>query len=196
MELDELKAGWSVLNERLQQQEILNKRIIQEMIRNRTNSARSSMLRFDIFGCVILFIVLVILPFFFKSVPVVTASSAVMLEGIMIFAFLLQLYATSFIARFRMDTMNLRQLTSLALNYQLWIKRDLYISYVLIILAFPAFLILQQGAITSEIWPYVFVTAILIGTIVLSRFIYTHFYSRHIGTILKGLEELKEFEEE
>ena len=32
MELEELKAGWNVLNERLAQNEILNKRIIKDMI--------------------------------------------------------------------------------------------------------------------------------------------------------------------
>ena len=41
MELEELKAGWNVLNERLAQNEILNKRIIKEMIVTRTNSALS-----------------------------------------------------------------------------------------------------------------------------------------------------------
>ena len=40
MELEELKAGWNVLNERLAQNEILNKRIIKDMIVTRTNSVR------------------------------------------------------------------------------------------------------------------------------------------------------------
>lgn len=39
MELEELKAGWNVLNDRLAQNEILNKRIIKEMIINRTQPA-------------------------------------------------------------------------------------------------------------------------------------------------------------
>ena len=44
MELEELKAGWNVLNERLAQNEILNKRIIKEMIINRTQSAYERLL--------------------------------------------------------------------------------------------------------------------------------------------------------
>lgn len=38
MELEELKAGWSILNEQLAKSEMLNKRIIKEMITNRTQS--------------------------------------------------------------------------------------------------------------------------------------------------------------
>lgn len=34
MNFDEMKAGWNVLNERLAQSEIINKRIIKEMITN------------------------------------------------------------------------------------------------------------------------------------------------------------------
>ena len=39
MNLDEMKNSWNVLNERLEQNEILNKRIIEEMVASKTKSA-------------------------------------------------------------------------------------------------------------------------------------------------------------
>ena len=62
MELEELKAGWNVLNERLAQNEILNKRIIKEMIINRTQSAYERLFRFDLFGLILAFVMCVLFP--------------------------------------------------------------------------------------------------------------------------------------
>ena len=56
MELEELKAGWNVLNERLAQNEILNKRIIKDMIVTRTNSALSRLKWMNWGGIVLVFI--------------------------------------------------------------------------------------------------------------------------------------------
>ena len=53
MELEELKAGWSILNEQLAKSEMLNKRIIKEMITNRTQSAYERLFRFDLFGLIL-----------------------------------------------------------------------------------------------------------------------------------------------
>lgn len=39
MDMEEMKKGWMVLNERLSQNEILNRRIIKEMLTTRTQTA-------------------------------------------------------------------------------------------------------------------------------------------------------------
>ena len=66
MELEELKAGWNVLNERLAQNEILNKRIIKDMIVTRTNSALSR-LKWMNWGGIILVFVMFILVLIMKN---------------------------------------------------------------------------------------------------------------------------------
>ena len=70
MELEELKAGWNVLNERLAQNEILNKRIIKDMIVTRTNSALSR-LKWMNWGGLILVFVMFILVLIMKNIVVI-----------------------------------------------------------------------------------------------------------------------------
>lgn len=60
MELEELQAGWNVLNKRLAQNEILNKRIIKEMIRSRVLNAYQRLLRKNIVGYTVYFAALLL----------------------------------------------------------------------------------------------------------------------------------------
>ena len=63
MNLDEMKNSWNVLNERLEQNEILNKRIIEEMVASKTKSAYDSIYNQELRGLYILLLVaLIVLP--------------------------------------------------------------------------------------------------------------------------------------
>ena len=81
MELEELKAGWNVLNERLAQNEILNKRIIKDMIVTRTNSALSR-LKWMNWGGIILVFVMFILVLIMKNI-VVIRPAAMIISGLL-----------------------------------------------------------------------------------------------------------------
>lgn len=52
-EMDDLKASWKILNKQLEQTEIVNRRIIKEMILNRTKSAHSKILKWEWKSCMI-----------------------------------------------------------------------------------------------------------------------------------------------
>ena len=63
MNLDEMKNSWNVLNERLEQNEILNKRIIEEMVASKTKSAYDCIYNQELRGLYILLLVaLIVLP--------------------------------------------------------------------------------------------------------------------------------------
>ena len=63
MNLDEMKNSWNVLNERLEQNEILNKRIIEEMVASKTKAAYDSIYNQELRGLYILLLVaLIVLP--------------------------------------------------------------------------------------------------------------------------------------
>ena len=57
MTLDELKKGWDVLNECLSQNEVINQRIIKEMILRKTNSAYDTIYQSNRRGLVITFLI-------------------------------------------------------------------------------------------------------------------------------------------
>lgn len=93
MELEELKAGWNVLNERLAQNEILNKRIIKEMIVTRTNSALSR-LKWMNWGGIVLVFVMFILVLIMKNI-VVIRPAAMIISGLLGGAFLFTVFVIS-----------------------------------------------------------------------------------------------------
>ena len=98
MELDELKAGWNVLNERLEQNEILNKRIIKEMIINRTQSAYERLFRFDLFGLILTFAMGVLFPVLVVTGKIVMQPlSFAVLEGAIGIGFIIQVFFLSLI---------------------------------------------------------------------------------------------------
>lgn len=197
MELDELKAGWSVLNERLQQQEIVNKRLLQEMICNRTNSARSRLLRLDVFGLVsiLLGIIVVSLAFAFTK-GIFTLPVFILLEIILAHALITEIYISSFLFRFDIESKKLPELLRLTLNYRLWVKRNQFISFAVVIVGIPVLLYFLPGELTHEVWRYLLAASIVIGGLTVSYFTYVYFYKPNIATIEKGLKELKEFEQE
>ena len=53
MELDELKNTWMVLDEQLKKNELLNKRMVQEMLSKKTNKSINSLINTDFFSIVI-----------------------------------------------------------------------------------------------------------------------------------------------
>ncbi len=96
MELDELKAGWNVFSDRLRQQEILNKRIIREMIRNRTHSAYASQIRYEWIGLAILLVIMAaVVPFMWTQSPKLTTGSFIWLESVFMISLVVQFYSIS-----------------------------------------------------------------------------------------------------
>lgn len=53
MELDELKSTWNALNERLRKNELLNDRIIKEMITRKASSAWNRLIKWEQMGLVV-----------------------------------------------------------------------------------------------------------------------------------------------
>lgn len=195
MELDELKTGWNVLNEQLNQTEILNKRIIREMMENRTDSAYNKLLRTELLGCIVTALAI---PFvvYIKETTVLTLGGFFLLAGVLAGGFIMQLFILSFLFRFDLEKKALCELNHLVLNYKLWVKRHLYIAPVVVLLTFAAFFIVEEKSIVHEAWRYCIVGVALLVLMPLALFKNYRFYKRNIAIIEKGLQELKEFEEE
>lgn len=194
MELDELKAGWNVLNERLAQNEILNKRIIKDMITTRTQSAYERLFKFDLFGIILLIALGILLPFIDVALKAGTKPiSFVLLEGVLIVGLVAQCFIFSLLAKFNMDKMNISELSRLTLKYKLWVRRNYVWGTVLATIVLIAFYFIQRAYLVSDaplrlVVAFPFAFTIIYYTI--------RFYKKNIQIIEKGLEELKEFEKE
>jgi len=193
MELEEMKAGWDALSNRVARNEILNQRIIKEMVANRTQSAYAKLFRFDLINIIITAIVTVLLPVL-KINSIMTLSSFFVLGCLLVSILTAQIYQFSFLMRFNMESKSLCQLSWLALKYKLWIKRNFMFSFICSFLVIIAVFLLQGDSIYHDWWRYYIVGfAFAIG--ILISYLQIHFYNRNIITIEKGLKELKDFEE-
>ena len=194
MELEELKASWHVLNERLEKSEMLNKRIIKEMITGRTQSAYERLFKFDVLGLALVIGFCILLPVmkFVGGVGMKPLAFA-LLESVIIMGAISQIIIVSILTRFDMEKRKICELTKLTLRYRLWTKMSLLYGSVLAVVATFAFLFIERDLLKGG-WEMRLVILFLIASVMI--YYQMNFYRKNIHTIEKGLDELKEFEEE
>ena len=194
MELEELKASWNVLNEQLEKSEMLNKRIIKEMITNRTQSAYERLFRYDIFGLILCFTLCVMFPVLVTTGKLVLKPAAfAILEGAILIGFVMQFFFLFILGRFDMEKKKICELARLEFVYKLWMKRNHVIGTGIAIVGIIAFLFIEQDRLVAG-WELRMVVALFVAAVI--AYFQIRFYQKNIRVIEKGLKELKEFEEE
>lgn len=194
MELDDLKAGWSVLNERLQQNEILNKRIIEDMIKQRGETAIGRLYRYDLFAAITILGIWVIL--YFTSFFMPTKGGAnhhMMIIASTLFPFgLWQLMKVSLLRKIDFRADGLQQTTALIERYRRWVYRETFVAipYAIFIMVY-VFLTTPQ---TTTFTLFAISIGIVVGTFL--TILEYYFYKNNISKSRQALKELKEFEEE
>lgn len=191
MEMDELRAGWSVLNERLAQNEILNKRIIKEMIMGRILTAQQRLM-WKIIGGYTIYIACFILALFSHSLFGTPLLIVYMVSGLLIFCTLCGL--PTFFSFYKLS---MEKPLEDSLRRILFYQKSMRLFYPLIIgLAFIilSFLFFYFWDFGYNRMTFIYVSASLIMFV--GSAIEYRWDSSKLNAMKKGLEELKEFEEE
>ena len=194
MNLDEMKNSWNVLNERLEQNEILNKRIIEEMVASKTKSAYDSIYNQELRGLyIILLCGLIVLPVNRFLGINMKLSSFILLETVMFLALLFQLVILYSLSKFKLNYMKVNELTRTVLKYRRFYSYNKKYGTILGLGSVIIFMI-SESKITN---PYAFLPVLavmIIGCI----YSYTKLklHEQKIKEVEQGLAELKEFESE
>lgn len=191
MELEELKANWNILNERLQKNEILNKRIIKDMITNRILTARQRLLWKIIIGYGIYFICLLLSAF----APVLFRTP--LLLAYLVGGFALVIAVSGLPATIYFCRIDIKKPLMDSFRRLLFYQKYMRIAYPIIIISALALLICIQFyyfELGANKGTFIFAFAFLI-TLIGSFIEYRWDFSK-LDAMKKGLEELKEFEEE
>lgn len=194
MNFDEMKNSWNVLNERLEQNEILNKRIIEEMVASKTKSAYDSIYNQELRGLyIILLCGLIVLPVNRFLGINMKLSSFILLETVMFLALLFQLAILYSLSKFKLNYMKVNELTRTVLKYRRFYSSNKKYGTILGLGSVIVFMI-SESKITN---PYAFVpvlTVMIVGCI----YSYTKMkqHEQKIKEVEQGLAELKEFESE
>lgn len=194
MNIDEMKNSWNVLNERLEQNEILNKRIIEEMIASKTKSAYDSIYNQELRGLyIILLCGLIVLPVNRFLGINMKLNSFILLEAVMFLALLFQLVILYSLSKFKLNYMKVNELTRTILKYRRFYSYNKKYGTILGLGSVIVFMI-SESKITN---PYAFVPVM---AVMIVGCIYSYMkmkqHEQRIKEVEQGLTELKEFESE
>ena len=193
MELEDLKAGWNVLNERLEQNEILNKRIIKEMITKRTVAARDRLVRCCAGGIVFLLLVSIVI-LMTRGKTIVRPEAEVIVWSAIILAFVYSVLSYIFLSRFDLERCSLIELKKWTIKLKRMLRLELIFTIVFVCIAFVSIFFIHHHYRSVQ---QMLVDVMLILLIIVGGYMgYKNVDKKSVDEIEKGLEELKEFEEE
>ncbi len=202
MELETLKANWNALDKRLADNEIVNLRIVKEMIAHKTKSAYDRIYGLNIYNFVVnILIICVVFPYVYMNTPIRTISFAIV-ESVMAIGLIPMIWKLSLLSRFDMGSKSSYQLSRTVLCYKKICHQEKIWMIGAVCLAMVAFYISELGFNTEA--GYTFGTRLLLPlglsliTLIVGYFFAKWQLRRHaqqLQEIEQGLEELKEFEE-
>jgi len=198
MELEDLKNTWTALDNRLENREILNDRIVKEIIQLKTNKALNFLNRFEFLGAILCFVALPYICFMLGTKTVKFSFWVNVMFyfciGIVCFSCIIQSYKLWLLWRIDLNS-SIRENIKFFRKYQLFIQREKMVSYILL----PIFFVLIALAfhnVKMELWRWVaFISALIVG-ILITVWQYKTIYGAKIRAIKKNLDELKELETE
>ena len=201
MELEALKASWNKLDERLAETEIVNLRMVKEMIQQKTKSAFDHIMGHNIYSFVVnMLIICVVFPFVYLNTPIQTTSFAIV-EGVMVIGLIPMLWKLSLLSKFDLGGKSSSELSRLVLTYKKVCHQEKVWMIGAVCLAMIAFYILELGFNTEA--GYEFSTRLLLplGLSLLTfglGFVFAKWqlrrHAQQLQEIERGLEELREFE--
>jgi hypothetical protein len=196
MELNELKNTWTVLEEQLKKNEMLNKQIIQEMTYKKSNKSLNRLINVDFLG---LAVMLLLIP--------VCGWCYMWLKHVLSARILLSVASVACILGVIWYVYKLKNL--LKINFSKEVKQNMYVINKYIILVrkeklatyfvltpilglLCAFCYYELKA-SFSLW--IFLIAALTLGMVAEYWLYKRYYDANIQSLRKSLEEMKELEE-
>jgi len=201
MELEALKASWNKLDERLAETEIVNLRLVKEVIQQKTKSAYDRILGQNIYSFVVnMLIICVVFPYVYMNTPMQSSSFAIV-EGVMVIGMIPMIRKLSLLSKFDLGSKRCNELTRLVLTYKKVCHQEKVWLIASVCLAMVAFYIIELGfndEADFEIGSRLILPLLLsLLTLVLGLFFAKWQLRRHaqqLQEIEHGLEELREFE--
>ena len=202
MELDDLKTSWNAIDNRLAETEIVNMRMVKEMVSQKTKTAFEHIVRHNIYGAVVtLMIMCIVFPYVWMNTPI-TLTSFLIVEGAMAIGLIPQAQKLLLLSKFNLVEKTTSELSGLVLGYKKVCHSEKLWTTFIVAAAFIAFYISELGFNTEAGYSFAadriavvvgltlltFGVALAIGLWQRSR------HAQQMQEIERGLEELREFE--
>ena len=201
MELEALKASWNKLDERLAETEIVNLRVVKEVIQQKTRSAYDKIIGQNIYSLVVnVLIICGVFPYVYMCTPIQTTSFAIV-EGVMIIGLIPMVWKLSLLSKFDLGGKSSSELSRLVLTYKKVCHQEKVWMIGAVCLAMIAFYILELGFNTEAGYELSTRLILPLGLSMLTFALGLVFakwqlrrHAQQLQEIERGLEELREFE--
>ena len=201
MELEALKASWNKLDERLAETEIVNLRVVKEVIQQKTRSAYDKIIGQNIYSLVVnVLIICGVFPYVYMCTPIQTTSFAIV-EGVMIIGLIPMVWKLSLLSKFDLSGKSSSELSRLVLTYKKVCHQEKVWMIGAVCLAMIAFYILELGFNTEAGYELSTRLILPLGLSLLTMvlgFVFAKWqlrrHAQQLQEIERGLEELREFE--
>ena len=200
MELEALKASWNKLDERLAETEIVNLRVVKEVIQQKTKSAYEGIIGQNLYTLVVnILIICVVFPYVYMNTPIRTVSFAIV-EGLMVIGLIPMIRKLLLLSKFDLAGKKSYELSRLVLNYKKICHNETLGTIVIVATGFISFYISELGfnpCYKFEVSRVLLVIGLTLITFAIAFGIGLWQIRRHaqqLQEIDRGLEELREFE--
>ena len=203
MELEELKNSWNALDKRLSDSEVVNHRIVKEMIQQKTKTAFDHIVGHNIYGFVVTLIIMcVVFPYVWMNTPI-SLTSFVIVECAMAIGLIPQIRKLLLLSKFDLGSKPSSELRGLVLNYKKVCHNETIWATATVATAFIAFYISELGFNTAAGYSFATNKILLVVGLTLLTFAIAFAiglwqrrrHAQEMQEIEQGLKELKEFEE-
>jgi len=199
MELDDLKEVWASVNERLKENEMLNKRMVQEMLSNKSNRSLNKLVNTEVFNIVVLLSVMplciwllscrfqnFLFPKIMFLVVIVISIFGIIWGGYTLIKYLLKIDFSKSVKD------NMFYVNKFAIYY----RKGKMVNYLVIIPVISLLGILSYYELKATFYMWVSLSVGLIIGIGITYWMYRRIYDANIQSILKSLDEIRELKEE
>ena len=201
MELDDLKTSWNALDKRLAETEIVNMRMVKEMVSQKTKSAFNGIVAHNIYNFVVSLVIIgFVFPYVWMHTPIST-TSFVIVEAVMLVGLIPVVRKLLLLSKFDVDGKNVSELNRLVLKYKKTCHDDSYWTITGVTLGFVGFYISELGfntavdyGFSNRVWVVVGLTLLTFGLAFVIGLWQRRRHTQQMQEIERGLDELKEFE--
>ena len=201
MELEEMKNVWASVDERLKKQEMVNSRMVQEMLHKKSSKSLNWLANYEMFNMIVSLLAIPLLVFLYNNYPVIftnLSAKVIIVSGIVVCVlgaiwswYILKNYVM------KMDfSKNIKDNMHYMNKYNILIGKGKFVNYFIIIPFLTALLAWYYYEFKAPFSVWILLLVFLAVVTAATYWIYKKIYEKNIQSIKKSLEELEELKEE
>jgi glucan phosphoethanolaminetransferase (alkaline phosphatase superfamily) len=118
MEIDEIKSIWNDMNTRLEKDESLNKKLLNEIMDNRHQTAKDKLMKYEVRYLILSAVFSLITPFYYFT-GIFSMIGCIMFSGLFVLSALWQVYKIVLLQKMKMDVFSTTELLQKALKFKI-----------------------------------------------------------------------------